>query len=251
MPFEWLVVAALGLASVAWLALRWPRRAPDPAEAGRERERRARNLGWSYEETDTGQVHFTIRGEQAGVKWKVRQRGDAARPDARPTLSWATRSVQGGATELRLVGRARYERNRSHVEPVIESLSSLMLSPREIGLAQARAEFVERTAPAEVGSAGFRAKFAVLARNNRLARAIVDKRVESMLLDWPHGQADERVSIWLDWHGLRVDVETPHAEMDEIEHLVAFGLAIASGYRRHAAAPGVTQFMETQPGRAG
>jgi hypothetical protein len=39
--------------------------------------------------------------------------------------------------------------------------------------------------------------------------------------------------------------------MREIEHLVAFGLALAARYRRHAAAPGVTVFMEeTQPGGA-
>jgi hypothetical protein len=248
---EWLIVAALAVTAAAWFALRRPGVPLDPAQAGRERERRARSLGWTYDETVTGEVLFTMRGEQAGVKWKVRYRGDATRADARPTLSWATRSVQGGATELRLVGRARYERNRAHVEPMIESLSSLILSPREIALAQARAEFVERTAPAEVGGAAFRARFAVLARNNRLARAIVDERTESLLLDWPHGEPEERVSIWLDWHGLRVDVDTQQAGMDEIEHLVAFGLAIASRYRRHAAAPGVTQLMETQPGSAG
>jgi hypothetical protein len=39
--------------------------------------------------------------------------------------------------------------------------------------------------------------------------------------------------------------------MAEIEHLVAFGLAVAAKYRRHAASPGVTVFMEeTQPGGA-
>ena len=50
---------------------------------------------------------------------------------------------------------------------------------------------------------------------------------------------------------LRIDLETAQPRMAEIEHLVAFGLAVAAKYRRHAASPGVTVFMEeTQPGGA-
>jgi hypothetical protein len=131
-----------------------------------------------------------------------------------------------------------------------EKLSSLILSPREIAAAQARAEFVERTAPADVGTEAFREKFTVLARNNRLARALFDAKVEAHLAKWPCGGAEDRVSIWLDWQGLRIDAEAREPRMDEIEHLVAFGLAVAAKYRRHAASPGVTVFMETQPGGA-
>jgi len=250
---EWIAVpaAALAVGGSVWFVRRRAGAPLDPAAAARSRERRARGLGWEYDATVTGDTLFTMRSEQAGVKWKVRHRADPLRPEVRPTLTWATRSVQGAATELRLIGRARYERGKALVEPVFEKLSSLILSPREIALAQARAEFVERTAPAEVGSPAFREKFTVLARNNRLARALVDDQTEGLLTRWPHGGGEDRVSVWLDWHGLRIDVETPHAAMDEIEHLVALGLAFASGYRRHAAQPGATHFMETQPGAAG
>jgi hypothetical protein len=250
---EWIALpaAALALGGGLWFASRRRAVPLDPAASAAARESRARGLGWQYDETVTGDTLFTMRGEQAGVRWKMRYRADPSRPEVRPTLTWATRSVQGAATELRLIGRARYERGKALVEPVFEKLSSLILSPREIALAQARAEFVERTAPADAGTAAFRARFTVLARNNRLARAMVDGKTEAMLLMWPHGGGEDRVSIWLDWHGLRIDVETPLAPMDEIEHLAAFGLAIASGYRRHAAAPGVTELMETQPGAAG
>ncbi len=250
-PPDLLAAGAVALAGLVWLLLRIRRGGAAPAAAARERERRARALGWTYDETVTGETLFAVRGEQAGVKWKVRCREETTRGGARPALSWATRSVQGGATELRLIGRARYERSRAHVEPAIENLSSLELSPREIALAQARGEFVERTAPADVGGDEFRSRFIVLARNQRLARALIDQRTEALLRDWPGGRSEDRVSVWLDWHGLRVDVEPGGPAMDEIEHLVRFGLAIASGYRRHAAAPGVTQFMETQPGSAG
>jgi hypothetical protein len=253
MAIEWLALVALAFAALGgvWLVRRSRTASLDPGAVSRARERRAQRLGWAYEEKVTGDTLFTLRGEQAGVKWKVRYRANPTQPEMRPTLTWATRSVQGGATELRLIGRARYERGKGLVEPVIEKLTSLILSPRDIHLAQARAEFVERTAPAEVGSPVFRDKFTLLARNNRLARAVVDAKTESLLLHWPHGAGEDRVSIWLDWQGLRVDVETAHAAIGEIEHLVAFGLAFASGYRRHAAAPGVTQFMETRPGPAG
>jgi hypothetical protein len=183
------------------------------------------------------------------VKWKIRYRADRSRPDERPTLSWATRSVQGGATELRVIGRARYERGKANFEPMVEKLSSLILSPRDIAAAQARAEFVERTAPAEVGTEAFREKFTVLARNARLARALFDAKTDASLAKWPGGATEDRLSIWLDWQGLRIDVEAAQPRMAEIEHLVAFGLAIAAKYRRHAASPGVTLFMEeTQPG---
>jgi hypothetical protein len=244
------LLAALAAAG-AWLVRRRRGAPSDAGEAARKRERRARALGWVYDETVTGDTQFTLRGQDAGVKWKLRYRADPARPDERPTLTWATRSVQGGATELRLIGRARYERGKANFEPMAEKLSSLVLSPRDIAAAQARAEFVERTAPAEVGSEDFRDKFACLARNNRLARALVDAKTEASLAKWPGGAAEERLAIWLDWQGLRIDVESPQPGMREIEHLVAFGLAVAAKYRRHAASPGVTVFMEeTQPGGA-
>jgi hypothetical protein len=251
---EWLVLPLAALAVVgggAWFVRR-QRAAPlDPGTAARTRERRAHDLGWVYDETVTGDTRFTLRGEDAGVKWKVRYRADPTRPDERPTLSWATRSVQGAATELRVIGRARYERGKANFEPMVEKLSSLILSPREIAAAQARAEFVERTVPAEVGSAAFRDKFTVLARNNRLARALFDAKIEAHLAKWPGGGVEDRVSIWIDWQGLRIDVETRDPQMAEIEHLVAFGLAMAAKYRRHAASPGVSVLMETHPGAAG
>jgi hypothetical protein len=75
--------------------------------------------------------------------------------------------------------------------------------------------------------------------------------MEATLAKWPGGQAEDRLSVWLDWQGLRIDLESAQPRMAEIEHLVAFGLEIAAKYRRHAASPGVTVFMEeTQPGRA-
>jgi hypothetical protein len=250
---EWLALPLAALAAGgggAWLMRRRRVGPLDPGAVARERERRARTLGWVYDETVTGDTQFTLRGQDAGVKWKVRYRADLTRPDERPTLSWATRSVQGAATELRVIGRARYERGKANFEPMAEKLSSLILSPREIAAAQARAEFVERTAPADVGTEAFRDKFTVLARNNRLARALFDAKTEAHLAKWPGGGAEDRVAIWLDWQGLRIDAEAREPRMGEIEHLVAFGLAVAAKYRRHAASPGVTVFMETQPGGA-
>ncbi|HSD54377.1 MAG TPA: hypothetical protein VLC47_09435 [Burkholderiales bacterium] len=254
MALEWLAVSLAALAAAgasAWVVRRRRAAPVDPGTSARKRERRARDLGWVYDETVTGDTQFTLRGEEAGVKWKIRYRADLTRPDERPTLTWATRSVQGGATELRVIGRSRYERGKANFEPMVQRLSSLILSPRDIAAAQARAEFVERTAPAEVGTEPFREKFTVLARNNRLARALFDAKIEASLAKWPGGSAEDRLSIWLDWQGLRIDVEAAQPLMAEIEHLVAFGLAIAAKYRRHAASPGVTVFMEeTQPGSA-
>jgi hypothetical protein len=251
-----LAAAALGVfaafAPVAfWLARRHAV-APtgNPQAAARKRVRRTRQLGWAYDDTAVGDTVFTIRGEDAGVKWKIRYRCDPDHPEARPTLSWATRSVQGSATELRVIGRARYERGKALIEPVIEKLSSLILSPRDIALAQARAEFVERTLPAEIGNPRFRERFVVLARNRRLARALVDDGFEALVMDWGRVSppSEDVVSIWIDWQGLRIDVDAPWTGMREIEHLAALGLALVSGHRRHAAAPGVTRWMETQPG---
>ena len=240
-------------AATTWLVRR---RAPVPANAGaiaRERERRARELGWAYDETAVSDTVFTLRGEGNGVKWKVRYCADRNQPDRRAALTWASRSVQGSATELRLIGRARYERSRARIEPVIEQLPSLVLNPREIATAQARADFLERTPLAEVGTPAFRERFVVIARNQRLARSLIDPKTEALLMKWdgrPDARPEDVLSIWLDWQGLRVDADAAWTSMRDIEHLVAVGLKLASGYRRHAAAPGVTQWMPTQPGHA-
>lgn len=249
-----IAAAALGaIAAIAPAAVWFLRRNGAANVDPRLRERRAKDLGWQYDETAVGHTVFTIRGESAGVKWKIRYREDPARPEARPSLTWATRSVQGSATELRLIGKERYDRGKAMVEPVFEKLSSLILSPREIALAQARAEFVERTPPAEVGSRTFRERYVVLARNHRLGRAIVDDKLESLLLDWGRvtPRPEDVVSAWIDWQGLRIDVDAPWTGVREIEHLVALGMCFANGFRRQAAAPGVTRWMEeTQSGNA-
>ncbi len=257
-PPTLLLAAAVSAGAVLAMAALWVvrRRAAagsDPVAVGRERARRARELGWAYDETAAAGTVFTLRGESDGVKWKVRFRTDAAQPGKRPTLTWASRTVQGAATELRLIGRARYEQSKAHFEPVIERLSSLILSPRDVAVAQARADFVERTLPAEVGTRAFRERFVVIARNDRLARALIDPKVEGLLTTWggrPDARPEEVLSVWLDWLGLRVDVNASWASMRDIEHLVSLGLAVARGYRRHAAAPGVTRWMPSRPGHA-
>jgi hypothetical protein len=242
------VVAALAL--VVWLVL--GRRAA--ATAGGDaasRAARAAALGWTYDDSADGDTLFVMKGEEAGVKWKVSYRAGDPGDGDRPTLTWATRSVQGSATELRLIGRNRYERGKANIEPAKERLTSLILSAREIADAQERAAFLERTPPADTGSAAFRDKFTLVARNQRLARALVDTAAESMLLEWPAGTVADpgnSISAWLDWKGLRIDVEDRGASMATVEHLVRLGVALATRYRRHATKPGITVFMTTEPG---
>ena len=248
------MVAGAALATaVTWLVRQRAPAVSNPVAAGRERERRARELGWAYDETAVGGTVFTLRGETEGVRWKVRFRVDSTQPDSRATLTWASRSVQGSATELRITGRERYQRGKAHGEPVVERLSSMVLSARDIAAAQAHAEFVERTPPADVGTDAFRERFVVVARNHRLARALIDRKAEGLLTKWP-GRPDARpedvLGVWLDWQGLRIDVDASWTSMRDIEHLVAIGLTLAKDFRRHAAAPGVTRWMATQPGEA-
>ena len=249
-----LVVAVAVVAGGAALALarQSPRGSPAP---GREevdlRPARAAELGWHYDPSPDGDAVFTFKGEDAGVKWKLSYRTGDPSAGERPTLTWATRSVQGTATELRLIGRSRYERGKANIEPIRERLSSLILSAREIADAQGRAAFIERTQPAVVGSESFRDAFTVIARNQRLARALFDSSTEALISDWPEGtvgDAATAVSAWLDWKGLRIDVDSADTSMPAIEHLVRIGLTLAGRYRRHATTPGITVFMTTQPG---
>ncbi len=259
MPLAWavmdLLVVAIVLALAAGAAAAvWRMRARASAagvDDAAARAQRAVALGWTYDGTPDGDALFTVKGESAGVKWKLSYRAGDPGEGERPTLTWATRSVQGTATELRLIGRSRYERGKANIEPIRERLSSLILSAREIADAQERAAFLERTQPAAVGSEAFRTAFTVVARNQRLARALFDPATESLITGWPAGtlpDAPGALSAWLDWKGLRIDVEGAPASMAAIEHLVGLGVALGSRYRRHATTPGITVFMTTQPG---
>jgi hypothetical protein len=249
-----IVLAVVAAGAVAAAAAVWRLRGRGSAggsDAAASREARARELGWQYDGTPDGDALFTLKGEESGVRWKLSYRAGDAGEGERPTLTWATRSVQGTATELRLIGRERYERGKANIEPARERLSSLILSAREIADAQERAAFLERTTPAVVGSQAFRDRFTVVARNQRLARALFDPATEGLIVDWPAGtvaDAAQAVSAWLDWKGLRIDVESASASMATLEHLVRTGVALAGRYRRHATTPGITVFMSTQPG---
>src|SRR5512145_336890 len=78
-PLEWLALFLAALAAVggsAWLMQRRRAAPADPAAAARKRARRARDLGWVYDETVTGDTRFTLRGTEAGVKWKIRYHAD-------------------------------------------------------------------------------------------------------------------------------------------------------------------------------
>jgi hypothetical protein len=256
-PIVLAVVAGLVLAALAAWAISRGRGkggtagGPGTADDAASRASRAAALGWTYDDMPEGDAVFSMKGEESGVKWKLSYRAGNAAEGDRPTLTWATRSVQGSATELRLIGKDRYDRGRANIEPIRERLSSLILSAREIADAQERTAFLERTQPAEVGSASFRESFTVVARNQRLARALFDHATEALVSDWPaHTVADPvtAVSAWLDWKGLRIDVEGAATSMATLEHLVRVGVALASRYRRHATTPGVTVFMTTQPG---
>jgi hypothetical protein len=78
----------------------------------------------------------------------------------------------------------------------------------------------------------------------------VDDKLEALLLDWGRvaPAPEDVVSVWIDWQGLRIDVDAAWTGIQEIEHLVALGMCFANGFRRQAASPGVTRWMETQPG---
>jgi hypothetical protein len=240
-----LPIAIGGASALAWVGVRRHAKAAALDEAA-TRAARAAALGWFYDSCAEGEVSFVLRGESAGVEWKVLFRTGPEGETSKPTLTWATRSVQGGATELRLVGRERYERDKAHIGPVIRNLSNLILTGREIANAQERASFLQRTPLAEVGSEAFRASFALVARNHRLARSLIDAETEELLTKWPEAtgvDAPDMLSAWLDWQGMRIDLEGRHRSMASIEHLVKVGVALASRFRRHAAAPGVTRFM--------
>ena len=197
-----LIVLGLALvaAAVAAAVWQWRARASAAGDPPGSREARAEALGWLYDGAPGGDAQFTFKGEESGVKWKLSYRSGDAAAGERPTLTWATRSVQGTATELRLIGRARYERGKANMEPIRERLSSLILSAREIADAQERAGFIERTTPANVGSERFRRAFTVIARNQRLARALLDTATESLIAEWPGADRIRSGRI-----GLRVD----------------------------------------------
>src|SRR5262245_50665450 len=106
-PLVLAIAALTGLvAALRVIRIRAPARAA--AASGRERERRAHELGWAYDETAFGGTLFTFRGEAQGIKWKARYRAEPGAPAPRHALMWMTRSVQGSATELHIVGRKRH-----------------------------------------------------------------------------------------------------------------------------------------------
>jgi hypothetical protein len=83
MALEWLALSLAALAAVGgsvWFVRRRGTAPVDPATAARKREHRARDLGWVYDATVTGDTQFTLRGQDAGVKWKIRYHADATRP---------------------------------------------------------------------------------------------------------------------------------------------------------------------------
>jgi hypothetical protein len=232
------VVAAALAGGLYWL-YRIGRRIEARERAGRAE--RAQILGWEYDDTRRGDIDFVLRGRAGEIEWELAYESDRGSENPTASVKWSTASVKAGEPVLAIMGRWRYDFLRGIGGKVLFGLAKALIRGRGLASGESSTQgFLEAARDLPGGSPGFRKYFVVLGRDDRLAHAIMDAQLETLLMDWPAGGggvfgSEKHLEIWADPGGVRVVVHSGLTDMPRLEHVVTLGVTVAERLRKYLA----------------
>jgi len=232
------VLAAVG-GGLYWL-VRWNRRIETRGHA--QRGQRAAMLGWDYDDTPQGDIKFVLRGRTGEIKWELACDSDRSSEESKPSVKWTTGSVKAPEPVLAIMGRWRYDFLRGIGGKVLFGVAKALIRATGVGSGESPTQgFLEDARDLPGGSPGFRKYFVVLGHDDRLAHAVVDAQLETLLMDWPpeHGgvfESEKHLEVWADPGGVRVVVHSGLSDMPRLEHVVTLGVTVAERLRKYLAA---------------
>jgi len=224
-----LLVTTAGLACLAY----GNRAACVPESVARAaRERRARDLGWRYDGTKDGDIRYRMFGTSpGGVAWELAYDSDHSSSSSQPKLVWTAATLKGEGLELHVGGRRQFEVLTGATLKKLTWFASELFGRFSV-LVEDYNAFVQAARQAPGGSARFRQRFVVAAKDPQLAADMVDSQLERLILDWPPAMPkrfnpEQSVSAWLGREGLRVECRIDDPAMSVCEQLVRLGDCLA------------------------
>jgi hypothetical protein len=194
-----------------------------------ERRCLARRLHWEYEEEEDGR--YRIHAVTNGVAW----RWEPVPNDSEDhKMRWFAEHPRASRAELAIVSRAIDDVMRGKLGQVI-----LWLGRKEDERIRDAHDLYGLPQRMELGSTEFREKFIARVHDPNVARRVIDREVEELLLRWPEYAAPPRqkfhavahLGIAFNARGLQIEVGTEVTKAAVVEQIVKLGCAVAHRLR--------------------
>lgn len=243
-PILWFGVAVAVGVAVTLAIVQWARRSGTDADAAQHqvRERRARDLGWVYDPKRNGDHRYRFGGSSpGGTTWEMVFDSAQSSSSAAPKLIWTAATLRTDGARLFLGGRKKYEAMTHSVTKKLAAVAGAIFG-RLSAAAGDYSAFVQESREVTTGSSRFRARFALAARDARLAGGVLDTELERLILEWPAGTPkgfvpEQALVVWQDGAGLRVECDVDAPQMSVCERVARIGEHLADRLAVDAVGP--------------
>ena len=198
------------------------------------RECRSRELGWRYDPTYDGDIRYRFAGStRQGQTWEMRYDSDASSSSSTPKLIWEITSLRVVQTSFEISQGKTFELMQHSGARKAAAVAASIAWAVGSATAQDAISFYRDAKIQPLGSARFRNKWKVIARNLADVSGLLDAETEDLLLNWPMAverQFDPQSSVVVTRgpKGLRIECRYDSTDMPLFEHIVKLGEAIAA-----------------------
>jgi hypothetical protein len=196
-----------------------------------ERRQRARELGWSYDDTPDGNIDFRLSGTSRNIRWELVYDSDRSSSESSPRVVWRWRDRPVRRIEMALMSAAA---DKIAFGPIGRNIIGFA---RKLGVKSKSHpdgdDFYDHALKVESDLSVFQDQWIVRARRPSLFRSVASHEIASLLTGWPpsvhhrHLNPAVTVNLLYDHEGLTLECSLGVLEMSLLEHLVKLGTAVA------------------------
>jgi hypothetical protein len=196
-----------------------------------ERRRRARELGWAYDDTPEGNIDFRLSGTSHNIRWELVYDSDRSSSESSPRVYWRWRERPVRRIEMALMSAAA---DKIAFGPLGRSIIGFA---RKFGVKSKSHpdgdDFYDHALKVESDLSVFQEQWIVRARRPSLFRSIASHDIAALLTQWPSSAYRKpfnpavTVNLLYDHDGLTLECSLGVLEMPLLEHLVKLGTAVA------------------------
>jgi hypothetical protein len=197
------------------------------------RERRASELGWRYDGAYEGDIRYRFFGTTSnGQAWELYYDSDASSTGAQPKLVWQIASLRSKQIEFQISHARGFDAMRTGAGKHVASFAAGLASAVGSSSVRQAMLFLKEAVAQPVGTARFRTRFTVMARDRAGVERLLDNESERLLLNWPKSVEKKfdpfkQVSVFHDLKGLRIECRYDATDMPLVEHIVKLGTALS------------------------
>lgn len=225
------VLLGIAIPCLLLLAFAFRRYNRQVQERAAERSRRARELGWNYDDTRDGNIDFRLSGMSRGIRWDLVYDSDRSSSESSARVIWRWRGKRAQRIEMSIMGGMA---DRITFSPVGRTLVGIARRLGTKGSSHSDGDdFYQHALKVDSDLTVFQKEWIVRAREPAHFRSVASHELAGLLTRWPDhslGKAFQPagvVNLTYDQEGLSLHCGHGVEEMVLLEHLVKIGCATA------------------------